>query len=809
MNDDPTTPSQTASTRKIELLAPAGDEASLEAAIRSGADAVYFGLENFSARSRAANFSIQALPATVQRLHRFGTKAYVALNTLVTDTELASVETAARACAEAGADAVIVQDLGVLAMVRECAPGLTVHASTQMTCTDEAAIRLAESLGVSRVVLPRELSLQDIARIRAATTLELEVFVHGALCVSFSGQCLASLSMGGRSANRGACAQPCRLPYDLVLNGVVQPAGAKPFVMSPMDLDASAVVGRLLDVGVDALKIEGRMKRPEYVAAAVRLYRGQIGAWRNGNAEAPPDALCRETALQMFSRGSGTGFLEGIDHQQLVEGTTSDHRGVLVGTVQELRTAGRSTQIVVRTAASLARGDGLLVEGQGSEEECGGRVWDLRVDGHSVELADPGTEVSIGLGPGRTLVPSMRGRRVFRTSAPRLETQLQAALRDAPARLGVAMVASGAAGTPLTLNARTADGRSASVESAVPLVAANHRPLDRAVLEDKLGKLGDTPFELTSLQIALQGDVILPLSSVNQTRRALVEALESATMPQPLRDRKPARIEGPLPTPLEPAIVVLCRTEAQSLAAFRAGAQAFVLDLPSLRESESAMRQLRAFGPSVWIALATLQVRKPGEAALEDALVRAGPDGLLLRSLASLAQLQSGWTEIAGVADTTLNVANARAARVVLGLGARAFTPCWDADDASLTSMLAGELVPYGELVVHGPRGMFHTQHCLFAANLSDGRDRSSCGRPCERVHLALRDRSGSVHPVLYDRACRNTVASRGIPGWQGRIRTAQRLGVRRLRVELLDESPEETDIIVRDVIRLAHSTQP
>src|SRR4051812_26551998 len=208
-----------------EVLAPAGDQSALEAAIAAGADAVYFGVDAFNARARAQNFTVARLPAIVSELHARRVKAHLTLNTLVFDSELDAWADVVRAAEQAGVDAVIVQDLGAVGLVRRIAPGLRIHASTQMTCTDAASVEFAASLGAHRVVLARELSSSDIAAIRRATDVELEVFVHGALCVAYSGQCLTSEAIGGRSANRGACAQACRLPYELVVDGELRDLG--------------------------------------------------------------------------------------------------------------------------------------------------------------------------------------------------------------------------------------------------------------------------------------------------------------------------------------------------------------------------------------------------------------------------------------------------------------------------------------------------------------------------------------------------------------------------------------------------------
>jgi putative protease len=246
-----------------ELLAPAGDRDCIRAAIENGADAVYFGLETgFNARARAKNFDPDELPEIMTELHRRGLKGYVTLNTLVFPSELEQVESLVRKIAEAGVDAVLVQDLGLVRLIREICPDLSIHASTQMTMTSSQSIAAALELGVERVVLARECSIKEITRIRRETAMPLEVFVHGALCVAYSGQCLTSESLGGRSANRGQCAQACRLPYELVCDG--------------KDVDPFDLIPELIAAGVCSFKIEGRLKTPEYVANITRHYRQAI-----------------------------------------------------------------------------------------------------------------------------------------------------------------------------------------------------------------------------------------------------------------------------------------------------------------------------------------------------------------------------------------------------------------------------------------------------------------------------------------------------------------------------------------------------
>src|SRR5579863_3688231 len=265
--------------RKPEIMSPAGYWPQLRAAIEAGADSVYFGLKHFTARAKVG-FSLEELPEAIATLHRRGVKGFVTFNTLVFDHELAEAARTLEAIAEAGADAIIVQDLGILRMARAIAPGLEIHGSTQMSVTSADGVRLAQSLGASCVTLARELSLDEVRAIRAATDCELEIFVHGALCVAYSGQCFSSEAWGGRSANRGQCAQACRLPYEMMVDGETKPLADARYLLSPGDLYTLRQIPEIVRSGVSALKIEGRYKDAEYVALTTQAYRKAVDdAW--------------------------------------------------------------------------------------------------------------------------------------------------------------------------------------------------------------------------------------------------------------------------------------------------------------------------------------------------------------------------------------------------------------------------------------------------------------------------------------------------------------------------------------------------
>lgn len=818
--------------RSPELLAPVGDWDMLRAAVANGADAVYFGLQEFHARRRAAHFTTQALPEIVAFLHNHNVRAYVALNTLLFSDELPRAAGYVSAIAQAGADAVIVQDLGLAQLVSRMAPSLPIHASTQMTQTEPCGIEALRALGVRRVILARELSLAEIERVAGATEMELEVFVHGALCISYSGQCLASAMLFGRSANRGECAQVCRLPHRLVIDGQPCEPGEARHPLSTRDLAAYDRIDDLVRLGVVGFKIEGRLKSAAYVAATTKVYRAAIDAAVAGR----PFALTpgqRADLAQGFSRGFTRGFLDGANHPDLVDGRTPKSRGVRVGCVVGKTRRGLLVRIESDrgrrqrgAAVPLKPGDGVVFDaGLPEQDEQGGRVYSVRpapASGRNTSAA--GVELTFGRDDVDVAAVSV-GSAVWKTDDPVIRRRLEQTfardrvVRPTPLHIRVTAVA----GEPLRVAAFDNDGHSAQVIADQPLVIAQRHPLTCEMLRDQFSRMGDTPFSLGRVElVGPAGDadtvpVMVPKSILNDLRRRMVramiaqravchaiaepaalEALRTTPQPDLPADTAPAKA-GP------PEIHVLVRTPAQLAAVLddapssgKRLCTSIYCDYAGGPDLAAVMRRGRATGVS--IAAATPHVLKPGEDGVLARIAALEPAAVLVRNLGAMAYFRERAPTLPLVADASLHTVNDLTARELRRWGAARLVPGYDLDEQRLLLLLTSVPAAWFEVIAYGHAPLFHLQHCLPAARLTEAADCQTCARPCERHDVRLRDRAGADHPMLVDVAKRTTVFSAAarslLPGNGGQsvdiLRKLIRLGVRHFRIELVRESPSE-----------------
>ncbi|GFO98212.1 peptidase family protein U32 [groundwater metagenome] len=484
-----------------ELLAPVGSKESLIAAIENGADAVYFGGTLFSARQYASNFNREELLWAIDYAHARGVRAYVTVNTLIKDSELEEAADYLQFLCSTGADAVIVQDIGILKLLRKQLPNLPVHASTQMTIHNAEGVKLLHEMGVKRVVLARELSLQEIKRIKSETGMEIETFIHGALCFSYSGQCLLSSMIGGRSGNRGYCAQPCRKKYR-----VNEEEG---YLLSPKDLNMSQHIPALIDAGIDSFKIEGRMKRPEYDAGVVRVYRRLIDRY----VEAPSRFLVtdeeKHTLRQLFNRGFTAGYFFGNPGSELMSRKYPHNRGTRIGMVADYEP--RKRMVSINLTVSLRTGDGIGI----GVRDTGVTVKGMFIGKKIVNTAGQGSTVKV---PLEHEVET--GEPVFKTYDSLLMASLEVKnIRKIP----VKMTFKAHVDEPVEL--WISDGKNGINIQGSGASTAESKPISKSAIEDQLKKLGNTIFEAREINFEIDENIFIPVSEINSLRREGIDRL--------------------------------------------------------------------------------------------------------------------------------------------------------------------------------------------------------------------------------------------------------------------------------------------
>jgi putative protease len=785
--------------KKPEVMSPAGYWPQLRAAIEAGADAVYFGLTHFTARAKVG-FTLAELPDVMRTLHQRGVRGYVTFNTLIFEHELTEATRSAAAIVEAGADALIIQDPGILRRLRQMAPDVELHASTQMSITDAEGVRFAQSLGADRVTLARELSLEEVVRIREQTSCPLEMFVHGALCVAYSGQCFSSEAWGGRSANRGQCAQACRLPYDLMVDGAYEPLGDARYLLSPGDLYTLKEIPRIVAAGVSALKIEGRYKDAEYVALTTRAYRKAVDdAWaRVPHTVSPVEKIQLE---QVYSRGLGPWFVSGTNHQAVVSGRAPRHRGVLMGRV----TAVAEDSIAVETAeadrvAPLKPGDGVVFDAADwrspGEPEEGGRVYE------AMRSLDGTVELRFG---NRALrFDRIRpGDLIWRTSDPDIAqaarpfTEATAPVQRQPVRVDV----TAREGAPLRAEwvLENRPDLQVHLESTAALDRAQNRAISLASLQEQFGRLGGTAYKLNAISLDVEGSPFAPVSVLNQMRREAVERFQvlqardcgGRIQPIPAVDRADAGDCEPGLSPGE--LHLLVRTPEQLEAAIEIAPSSITLDYLDLYGLRPSVERIKASGNTARIA--SPRVLKPGETRILNFLMSLECQ-LLVRSTGILQTLRGKQHQFL-IGDFSLNAANSLSAAEYFTLVDR-LTPGHDLNGAQVADLARDAGADRIEAVVYHHLPVFHTEHCVFCRFMSNGTSYKDCGRPCEKHRVALRDQSGRSHPVMADVGCRNTVfgaeaqeASAHLDAWRG-------AGIRHFRVEFVHESAEQVKRVAR-----------
>jgi U32 family peptidase len=769
-------------TRALELLAPAGGPEALRAAVRNGADAVYLGTTEFNARRGAENFRPEAIAEACDYAHLRGAKVYLTANVVLLQDEMRAALQMVADAWESGVDAVIVQDLGLLQCLRSSLPEVRIHASTQIDAHNAATVRVLEGLGVSRVTLARELSVGEISALAASSAVQLESFVHGSLCFCHSGQCLMSSLIGGRSANRGQCAQPCRLPYDLVgPDGQVADAPGR-YLLSPKDLCGIGMLRELAASGLSALKIEGRMKSPEYVATVVSVYRAAIDrvlADPDGFQVRPAESDMLEEA---FNRGFTPGYLADVRDDELMSYTRPNNRGVPLGRVAETR-AGRA---VVALERALESGDAIEFW------TAGGRfaqpAGDLGGPDGSAGAAPAGARVAIAVEK-----PVRAGDRVFRVANASLVDAARRSWQSAEERraLPLDVRVRVRVGEPLLLSVTTA-GVSASATGPV-VETARTRPVTADEVAEHVGRLGGTPYRIGDVAVRADANAGVSFSELHRLRREAIERLDEArlapwsqrvTPPRPEPPALPAPAAGPgAPArPGPPALVVSVPDAATAVACLKAGADGALIAEPGAECADAREgRQLP-------------RVVHDGEFESVIASAECGGRAPVAGNLGVLAVL--GEAGAAVEADWGLNALNPWTVAVLARLGASAVWASPELESRQLSALVATSPVPVGA-IVGGRTELMVAEHCVLQASGPCSHACTSCSR--RRGEWVLVDRKGYRTPVSTDAAGRAHIYNAVPLDLSRAIAELLDAGVCALRLEMQSASPKDAATITKE----------
>lgn len=749
--------------RLPELLAPAGSLDAVRAAVANGADAVYLGAERFNARDEGAQLTLDEVATACRLAHGRGARVYLTLNTLLKPGELVDALLLLGEAIDRGVDAAIVQDVGLVRLIQRIYLGFELHGSTQMTVHDTSGARVMRALGIPRVVLARENTVEDIRAIRdAVPDLELESFIHGALCIAYSGQCFMSGMISERSANRGSCAQSCRKDYVLADTRTGQTIDTG-YLISAKDLAAAEHLDELAELGVFCLKIEGRKKKPEYVATVTRTYRDFLRRIERGERVAPSGGDM-EPLVQIFSRGFTGGMLGGRAGRDYITRDQPDNRGVRIGVVA----AQERGELLIDVTAPVAVGDGLGFEPPtpGHGASIGFSVHDVRT------VSERGGVVRQALRTS-TIVPT--GWSVTRTAHAALLESARASFSgvkepDAGRRSRLDVRVFGAPGAHLRA-VFTADSESVTVRSQTRLSPARQRALDERQLREHLGRLGTTPFVLGALDMSgLESGLFLPVSELNRLRQSVVQslverrqwasegrlgdrrkAIEAAVHEIDVAARPATRSEA------APRLVASVYRTDDAREAARAGASEVAFDpflrhpLPPRSRVRALADELRSIGVGFRLRTPTI-VRPEERRALDRWLALELP--LLSGHLGLVAELAAEGRDV--VADYGVNCFNDHTAAAYFRLGAARIVASIELTAAELETLVAPWQGEGFDVMVYGrPEGMT-IEHCVLSAAYE--RVATTCRDLCVQKHAVVQitDPAGYTFAVATDTACRN-----------------------------------------------------
>lgn len=783
----------------MELLAPAGTMENFMAALESGADAIYLGGKVFNARAHAANFGIDELREAVRLAHILDVSVYVTVNILIGDTELKDLEQYIKDLDSIGVDAIIVQDLAVAEIAKRVAPNIHLHGSTQMTAATLDAVRFYESLGFTRVVLARELSLKEIQHICKHCKAEIEVFVHGALCVCYSGQCLMSSFIGGRSGNRGACAQPCRLPYELLdSKGESVLPKHEAYLLSPKDLNYSEHMNELVAAGVTSFKVEGRMKKVSYV-------RQVIGTYREILDEASIHENQRKTLASGFNRGFSTAYLEDTVGRQMMTVVAPNHQGKPIG-----ESYTKKGEVYLSLTEPIEQGSLVKIL------QSNGSVTYYTVD-------DEWTCVSDTLYKGRPAEGLAVGQLYLASTPKNTKSRgLQEFTRKYDMSVYLSVGSNGETNyTELT--AILDSGLSVTVTNEYVPAIANKVPTSLEKVTEQLGRLGNTLFRLSYVDIP-DGPYMWPASVLNALRRDAVTALEIALITHHVESWQALQVTGDVDYGFKaqhelsydtcPMISARVDEIEGVKAAISGGAQKIVFGGDRLSRTPYALsiydEVARLCAQSdVICTFATPRVVKDDEVEAYkhtlEAIVQAHPYSISIHVPQALLWLRElGYTG-AIEADTGLNIFNTPTLHFWEQLHISCVNPSQELTLKQITELAKHSHVPI-ETMIHGYTEMMISEYCAIASFVGTG-SKVNCPMPCVKESYSLKDRKGEIFPIRTDPYCRMHIMNSHEMDMRAYVPMLLQKGISILRIDGRHMKPSYVKDIVSQYVGIATGT--
>ncbi len=824
--------------KKIELLAPAGNYAAFLAAVENGADAVYLGGKLLNARQFAGNFEDEELQKAIDYAHVRGVRILLTLNTLVLDSEMGeAVEYAARAY-EMGADAFIIQDMGLAANLKKAVPDIPIHASTQMTVYNPEGVRALEKAGFERVVLARELGIGEIREICRNTGLEIEIFVHGALCISYSGQCLMSSMIGGRSGNRGKCAQPCRMYYSVARDGKNLKSS---YLLSPKDICYIDHLAELVDTGVASFKIEGRMKSPEYVATVVGTYRKYLNLLRQGqrtlSGETPVRAKQkqisgpvvseqdRQQLLQSFNRGGfSKGYLLGKTGPDMMAYDKPKNWGTYLGTA--LARDSSTNSVKIRLENTLGNGDGIEIwSGKACEESPGGIITKIVLDGgKQVKRANCGDTVWVSVIRGNI----EKGSKVYKTSDKEMLEQAAASFAKPSRKTDIKAAFKMKTGELPELILEDFNGNVVSAQGGSLPEKAVNRPLTGDRISEQLKKMGSTPFNVVELNIEMDSGIVIPISELNNIRRKAAGLLEnkriSAGKLKTGLQNNPTYFQrdytyfpgntADLSYNLKkPKISAMFYHVNRDMELDRINADRIYIHLNDIlnRETCEQITKVRSQGKEVYAYIPAVIRGKQTELLIKNAgMIQEKTDGFLTGNIGVGELLRDVPGEnVKLMGDYTLNVLNSSTLDFFKEAGYKGAALSYELNLTQLASITYPKDFE-AEIGVYGRIPVMTSEYCPVGGSVGNAAPHK-CGTECKNGVFHLKDRKNAAFLVRCDCLdCRSTIFNSDILFAPELLEDICKTGAAYARMSFIDETSQEIYDIVnlhRDMIEGGRNT--